>query len=271
MQPSPEESRSQWIKCQCADSWLHSTSNCVPSEGTTGKEGIQCHMALGHEEFPLGMVHCLEQGAASVVKWVNAKKRVGSLCNSYISIYIYIYIILVMFLKAPKSGGSQPRPALSEYSEYFVVLFGAPEPGEAQVFLGTPPEASVDRLDRSTGSGLKPGQWFFQWFLKGSHLHGKEISRPRHQASAVCWFSWEENPTTTQLLILYVCLSAAALAASGFSIAWFRAMFSLPTQCLRTSPSILGTMTYASLRFHLAAHLMGLLNPKQCVFLVAQC
>ena len=171
-----------------------------------------------------------------------------------------------MFLKAPKSGGSQPRPALSEYSEYFVVLFGAPEPGEAQVFLGTPPEASVDRLDRSTGSGLKPGQWFFQWFLKGSHLHGKEISRPRHQASAVCWFSWEENPTTTQLLILYVCLSAAALAASGFSIAWFRAMFSLPTQCLRTSPSILGTMTYASLRFHLAAHLMGLLNPKQCFF-----
>ena len=103
MQPSPEESRSQWIKCQCADSWLHSTSNCVPSEGTTGKEGIQCHMALGHEEFPLDMVHCLEQGAASVVKWVNAKKRVGSLCNSYISIYIYIYLYYTSYvLKSPQ-------------------------------------------------------------------------------------------------------------------------------------------------------------------------
>ena len=67
---------------------------CLLREQQVWKEGIQRHMALGHEEFPLDMVQLLLLGTRRCLSCEMSKcqKKVGSLCNSYISVYMYICI-----------------------------------------------------------------------------------------------------------------------------------------------------------------------------------
>ena len=156
---------------------------------------------------------CLEQGAASVVKWVHAKKKwVACVIAISVSIYIYIYSYLYYTSFVLKSPQIRWFPASTGALGVLGVLRSSLRSSwtwRSTVFWGGTP-LGIDRLDRldlawrPANDSWKAAICIARCSWKAALCMEKKsaglVTKPVQSVD----FSWE-NQTTTQLPI-WVCL-----------------------------------------------------------------